>query len=89
MPAKNSSMPGIVHVVVDADVAQVPAAAGGADGLHERLLGADRLDDRVRAEPAGQLLDLRDALVAALLDDVGGAVEAGELLPLGVAATWR
>jgi hypothetical protein len=28
----------------DADVADVTAGASGAEGLHHRLLGADRLD---------------------------------------------
>ena len=42
--------------------------------------------DAVRAEPAGELLDLRHALVAALLDDVGRAELAGERLPVGVTA---
>src|SRR5947209_16313672 len=40
-------------VVCDADVADVAAGPGGADGLHHRLLRADRLDDRMRAETAG------------------------------------
>ena len=57
----------------DADVADVPAGAGGADGLHHRLLGADGLDRGVGAEAVGEVLDLGDALVAALGDDVGGA----------------
>ena len=48
-------------VVADADVADVAAGPGGADGLHHRFLGADRLDDRVRAEAAGELLDPFDA----------------------------
>ena len=48
-------------------------------------LRADRLDDRVRAEPVGELLDLLHAFLAALLDDVGRAVVAGELLPLRMA----
>jgi hypothetical protein len=38
----------------------------------------------VRAQPAGDFLDLRHALVAALLDDVGRAVEPGQGLPVGV-----
>src|SRR5712691_12704319 len=71
---------GQLDAVSPADVADVPAGAGGADGLHHRLLGADGLDDRVRAEPAGELLDLRHALIAALGDDVGRAELAGELL---------
>ena len=73
-------------VVGDADEADVAAGAGRADGLHHGLLGADRLDDGVGTEPAGELLDPGDALVAALLDDVGGAELAGERLPVGVAA---
>ncbi len=89
MPAKKSWIAGDLHVVVDPDVAEVATAAGRAHGLHEGLLGADGLDDGVRAEPAGELLDPRHALLAALFDDVGGAVEAGELLTLGVPATWR
>jgi hypothetical protein len=75
-------------VVGDADVADVAAGAGGADGLHHRFLGADRLDHRVRAEPVGELLDLRDAVVPALGDDVGGAEFARELLA-GFVATHR
>ena len=67
-------------VVRDADVADMPAGAGGADRLQHRLLGADGLDDGVGAEAAGQLLDLPYAVVAALGDDVGGAELEGELL---------
>ena len=73
-------------VVGDADEADVAPGAGGVDGLHHGFLGADGLDDRVRAEPAGELLDPGHAVVAALLDDVGGAELAGERLPVGVAA---
>ena len=73
-------------VVGDADEPDVTARAGGVDGLHHGLLGADGLDDRVGAEPAGELLDLGDAVVAALLDDVGGAELAGQRLAVGVAA---
>ena len=56
-------------LVGDADVADVPARAGGADRLHHRLLGAHRLDHAVRPEAAGELLDRGVAGVAALLDD--------------------
>ena len=49
-------------------------------------LGADGLDDRVGAEAVGEVLDPGDAVVAALLDDVGGAELAGELLAGFVAA---
>ncbi|APU15344.1 MULTISPECIES: hypothetical protein [Actinoalloteichus] len=43
--------------MVRAHVAEVAAPAGGADGLEERLLGAERLDHRVRTEPAGRRKD--------------------------------
>ncbi len=76
-------------VVVDADEAHVAAGASGADGLHGRFMGADGLDHRVRPEPAGEFFDLRHALVAAFGDDVGRAVEARQLLPVGVTETSR
>ena len=71
----------------DADEADVPAGAGGADGLHHRLLGADGLDDASgrRARSVSSLI-FATPVVAALLDDVGGAELAGERLPVGVAA---
>src|SRR2546423_3049280 len=73
-PEKNSSGPGMATSSwEDAHVAEVAAGAGGPDGLHQRLLRADRLDHRVGAEPAGQLPDPRYAVLTALLDDVGGA----------------
>src|SRR6266700_5183422 len=77
---------GELDVMSDADVADVPAWPGGANGLHHRLLGADCLDHRVCAEPARELLDPRYALVPSLLDDVGGAELEGELLSWRVAA---
>jgi hypothetical protein len=77
---------GQLDVVGDPDVADVPARPAGADGLHHRLLGADDLDDRMRAEPVGQVLDARHPLGAALDDDVGGAELPGQLLPRLVAA---
>src|SRR6266536_4319409 len=70
----------------DADVADVPAWPGRADGLHHRLLGADRLNHRVCAEPARELLDPRHALVPSLLDYVSRAELEGELLSWLVAA---
>ena len=70
---------GQFYAMADADVPDVAAGARGADRLQHRLLGADRLDDRV-APSLGQLLDPRHALVAALGDDVGGAEFAGQLL---------
>ena len=78
-------MPGS-SAVGDADVADVPAGPGGADGLHHRLLGADGLDHRVRSQSGSEVLDSPDALVPALLDDVGGSELARQLLTIGVAA---
>src|SRR5205823_11413719 len=54
--------------------------------LHHRLLRADGLDDRVRAESVGQLLDPLDPVGAAFLDDVGCAELARQALPRLVAA---
>src|SRR5207249_7163272 len=47
---------GELDVMSDADVADVAARPGGADGLHHRFRGADRLDDRVGAEPVRESL---------------------------------
>src|SRR5215213_1091878 len=41
-------------------------------------------DHGVRAEPVGEFLDLRDAGLAAFLDDVGRAELGGQCLPVGV-----
>ena len=73
-------------IVGDADEADVAAGPAGADGLEHRFLGADGFDDRVGAEAVGEVLDPRDAVVAALGDDVGGAEVEGELLAVLVAA---
>src|SRR5438105_1110919 len=70
----------------DADVTDMPAWPGGADGLHHRLLRADSLDHRVRTEPAREFLDPRHAIVPSLFDDVSGAELEGELLSRLVAA---
>src|SRR5438067_2133180 len=72
--------------VGDADVTNVSAGTGGANRLQQRPAGANCLDYRVRAEPVGQILDPRCALVAAFLDDVGGAELERHLLPRLVAA---
>ena len=45
------------------------------------LLGADRLDDRVSAEPIGEFLDRRYTGIASFGDDVSGAELDRELLP--------
>jgi hypothetical protein len=77
---------GELDVMKDADVADVPAWPGGADGLHHGLLGADCLDHRVCAEPAREFLDPGHPLVPSLLDDVGRPELEGELLSWLVAA---
>lgn len=70
----------------DADVADVPTGPGCVSRLHHRLLRADCFDHRVRAQPAGEVLDRRDAGLAALGDDVGGAELEREFLPWLVSA---
>ena len=72
--------------VGDADEPDVPARAGGVEGLIHRLLRADGLDHGVGAEPVGELLDRRDALLAARFDDVGRAELASQSLARLVAA---
>src|SRR5215210_2904901 len=81
-------LPGDLHVVEHADEPDVTSWPRGADGLHHRLLRADGLDDRVRAEPAGELLDPCRALVAALGHDLGRAELPGEPLA-GLVPTHR
>src|SRR3712207_2525457 len=73
-------LPRDLHVVEHADEPDVTACPRGADGLHHRLLRADGLHDRVRAEPAGELLDPCRALLAALAHDLGRAELPGEPL---------
>ena len=62
--------------------------AGPGDGERGRdgLLGADALQRRVGADAAGQVEHRLGGLLAAGLDDVGGAELAGDLLPVSVAA---
>src|SRR6185295_14948281 len=73
-----------VDAMADANETHVSAPTRGVNRLHRRLVRADGLDHRVRAEPAGELLDPGDAFVAALLDDVARAVEARLFLALRV-----
>src|SRR5215212_3432752 len=79
-------LPRDLHVVEHTDEPDVTAGPRRADGLHHRLLRADGLDDRVRAEPAGELLDPFRALLAALAHDLGRAELPGEPLAGLVAA---
>src|SRR4029079_12643730 len=67
--------------VGDADIPDRPSGSGRRDRLLERLVGAHALQHRVGADAVGEVQDLRDPLVATLLDDVGGAVLARQLLP--------
>src|SRR5437899_3439329 len=55
-----------LHAMRHADVADVAAGTRRADRLHHRLLRADALQDRVGSNAAGQFLDPRHALLAAL-----------------------
>lgn len=64
----------------DADEADGAARAGCVDGLEHRLVGPYALEHGIGAEIAGQPLDGRDAVVAALGDDVRGAVLKCEVL---------
>src|SRR5215208_5284632 len=73
-------LPRDLHVVEHAHEPDVTACPRGADGLHHRLLRADRLDDRVRPETVGELLDPFRALLAALGHDLGRAELPGEPL---------
>ena len=77
---------GQLHAVRNPDEADVAAGSGGADGLRHRFLGADGLNDRMRAESVGQVLDAGHALVAALSHEVGRAELQGKLLPRLVTA---
>ncbi len=70
----------------DTDVADGPAVAGDVDGGAHGLLGADGLDDRVRALAAGELTDGGLGGLPALGDDVGGPEELGDVRTGGVAA---
>src|SRR5829696_6968254 len=66
-------LPRDLHVVEHAHEPNVTACPRGADGLHHGLLRADRLDDRVRPETVGHVLDPCRALLAALGHDLGRA----------------
>ncbi len=73
LPNSDANPTGGVVVLRDADAGDHPTGADDAVGL---LVGGhvtDGLEDDVGALAAGELQDLRDALVAALGDDVGGA----------------
>src|SRR4051794_27903252 len=75
-----------LHLVRDADEADVAAGPGGAQGLLHGLGGADALQYGVGADAAGEVPDAGDAFFTAFGDDVGGAEFEGELLPGCMAA---
>ena len=62
-------LPRKLDTMRDADEADVSTGSRRADRLHHRLLASDRFDHRVRTESLRQLLDSRDALIAALRSD--------------------
>jgi len=66
--------------VRDAHEADHAARTGAGDGLVHGVAGADALEHGVRADAVGELPDPGDALLAPLLDDVGGPEPAGDLL---------
>src|SRR5215212_6310078 len=84
---KEQLLAGQLHAVRDAYVAYMTTGPRGADRLHHRLLGADRLYGRVRAEPVSELFDLRNSLVTALGEDIGCTELAGKALALRVATS--
>jgi hypothetical protein len=78
--AEEQLLPRQLHAVGDADVADVATGPGRPDGLQHRFLGADGLDHRVCAQPAGELLNRGHAFVAPFGDDFGGAELQRQLL---------
>src|SRR5262245_4037142 len=62
-----------VCYVWHADPADHRARADAAEGLYDGVVGADALEGCVGADAMGELLDLRDALIATFGDDVCGA----------------
>ena len=63
-----------------ADVSDASAGSGGVNRLHHRLLRADAFQHGICADALRQLLDARDAFVAALGDDIRRAELARKLL---------
>jgi hypothetical protein len=72
-----------LHIVGDADIADVAAGSGGA---HHQFLGADRFDDAVGSGPSSEFFHGGDALVATSFDDVCRAELSGEGLAVRVTA---
>jgi hypothetical protein len=68
---EEESLPVDLYSVRDADIARGPARAGRKDRLHHRVVRADALEHRVSTNFVGQVLDARNALVAAFGYNVG------------------
>jgi hypothetical protein len=75
-----------LHPVRHPDVADHRARSSDRERSVHRLAGADALERGANADSVGQVHDGLGCLFAPLLDDVGGAEFARELLPGGVAA---
>ncbi len=75
-----------LHIVGDADIADVAAGSGGADCLHHQFLGAEGFDDAVGSGPSSEFFHGGDALVATSFDDVCRAELSGEGLAVRVTA---
>src|SRR3954471_7765353 len=74
------------RAVGDTDDADRGAGPGDRGGGVDGLLGADALEGGVDADAGSEVEDGLVGLVAAGVDDVGGAELASQALPVGVAA---
>src|SRR5258708_29934960 len=74
------------YVVRNADIAYVAAGPRGADRLHHRLLSADALQYRIRADTLRQILDAGHAFITALRHDFRSTKLHSNLLSLLVTA---
>src|SRR6266576_5555540 len=74
------------HAVRNADIAYVATGPRGADRLHHRLLSADALQYRIRADTLRQILDAGQTFITALCHDVGRAKFQSEHLAFFVPA---
>jgi len=75
-----------LHAVRHADKADGAAGTGRVDRLMHGFAGAHAFEHRIGADIAGELPDARDARIAALGDDVGGAIVERQILAGLVAA---
>src|SRR5260370_8345487 len=72
--------------VRNADIADVAAGPRGAARLHHRLLSADPLQYRIRADTLRQILDAAHAFITALRHDVRSTKLHTKLLSLPLTA---